>query len=345
MTRICTSLHQNGFISMLVGRKKRSSQELPERGFIQKRLYCFFENGKLFYLEYNFRLLLYLLFSRYDIICAIDLDSIVPAIIASKIRKKPIVYDAHEYFTGMEEIVRRPTIEKIWKKVERWAVPKVHKAYTVSKGYKDLFESEYPINFEIIRNATILSEESPRLGNRQFILYQGAVNEGRGLFELIEAMQMIDGKLVICGIGDVYETLKIKVQQLKLDEKVEFKGFVNPTELKEITKKAKIGITIFTNEGLSNVYSMANRFFDYFHSGVPQIAMKYPEYEIVVNEFKVGTLIESVSAKTIAEAINELLANKELYDEMLRATLKAREVYNWQNEEKKLIRIYREFTS
>ena len=69
------------------------------------RIFCFFDKGKLFYLEYNFRLLLFLLTHRFDVVCAIDLDTAIPVIISARLSSKPWVFDAHEYFSEMEEIV------------------------------------------------------------------------------------------------------------------------------------------------------------------------------------------------------------------------------------------------
>ena len=95
MIRICTSLTGAGYEVLLVGRRKRNSLPLKEKSFKQKRLFCFFEKGKLFYAEYNIRLFFFLLFVKLDVICAIDLDTILPCLMISKLRSKKRVYDAH----------------------------------------------------------------------------------------------------------------------------------------------------------------------------------------------------------------------------------------------------------
>ncbi|MEM9023155.1 MAG: glycosyltransferase, partial [Bacteroidota bacterium] len=78
MSRICTSLAKAGYAVTLVGRERKGSEPLREKPFQQVRLRCFWEKGKLFYLEYNLRLFVYLLRNRFDILCAIDLDTILP---------------------------------------------------------------------------------------------------------------------------------------------------------------------------------------------------------------------------------------------------------------------------
>jgi hypothetical protein len=95
MIRICTSLANAGYDVMLVGRKMKASLPLTVQPFKQKRLFCFFEKGKLFYAEYNIRLFFYLLFKQMDCISAIDLDSILPCYFISRIKKITRVYDAH----------------------------------------------------------------------------------------------------------------------------------------------------------------------------------------------------------------------------------------------------------
>ena len=88
MQRICTSLANAGYEVQLTGRKLSNSKPLRTFSFQQKRLFCWFKKGKFFYLEYNIRLFFYLLFAKMDVICAIDLDTILPAFFVSKIRRK-----------------------------------------------------------------------------------------------------------------------------------------------------------------------------------------------------------------------------------------------------------------
>ena len=343
MKRICTSLSSNGYDVLLVGRKKRSSPKLNKEPFKQVRLRCFFEKGKLFYLEYNIRLFAYLLVQHFDAVCGIDLDTLFPAFLAAKIKRKALVYDAHEYFTEMEEVVSRKMVKRTWKLVEQIVVPKVDAAYTVSEGYANLFYKEYKIPFSIVRNVAVKREPiekniDPSI--ESMVLYQGAVNHGRGLFQVVQAMEKVNGKLVICGRGDIDDDLKALTKELKLEDKVSFEGYVQPEKLIEYTRKASVGLTLFESDGLSNKYSLANRFFDYFHSGVPQLAMSYPEYKKFNSEFEVAALIDDLEPFTIASTLNKILKDK-AYSERLRLNaLKARNEVNWQNEEKVLLKLY-----
>jgi len=118
------------------------------------------------------------------------------------------------------------------------------------------------------------------------------------------------------------------------------KGALEPDKLREITPKALLGITIFEKQGLSNYYSLANRFFDYIHAGIPQLCVDYPAYREINEQHRVAVLINDLSPESIANTINNLLQDKELQKELRENCVKAREVYNWQSEEKLLIKFY-----
>ncbi len=339
MKKICSSLIKAGYDVLLVGRKRKNSKNLQERSFNQHRINCFFDAGKLFYLEYNLRLFFFLISQKAFANNAIDTDSLLANYLASKIRRTHLVFDGHEYFTEMEEVVERPITKWIWKIVENICLPSVSAAYTISKGYAKLFEGRFTKNFEIVRNIAVFKQRDltkPRNG----VLYQGSVNHGRGLEKLIQAMPNIKSSLTICGEGDLYQKLQNDSLKLNLTDKIHFTGYISPAELEKHTIKAQVGITLFSNDGLSNHHSLCNRFFDYLHNAVPQIAMAYPEYVAFNNEFEVAILLDELTPENIANAINKLLTDSELYNRLKANAIAASKEYQWQNEEKKLISLY-----
>lgn len=340
MYRICSSLVRAGYQVTLIGREKKTSQALPTRPFKQIRFRLWFHKGKLFYLEYNLRLLWHFLWHGYDLFGAIDLDTIVPHFLAARIKGRKFTYDAHEYFPELPEIIHRPFVHWVWQKVEQSIVPHIQHAYTINQSYADLFKAKYGTHFSIVRNATILQPLIITEKTEKYILYQGAVNVGRGVEEMIRAMQYIDCKLYICGKGDVYQDCLELVKQLNLQEKVRFFGFVPPKQLRAITLKATLGFTFFTKEGMSYYLSLANRFFDYFHAGVPQLCVDYPEYRRINEQFEIALLLKDLDVMKIAEAVNRLLKDKVLYARLQQNCLQARETINWQAEEKQLRAVY-----
>jgi glycosyltransferase involved in cell wall biosynthesis len=312
-----------------------------------------FRRGKLFYLEYQFRLFFYLLTRKMEVICAIDLDSIIPCYFISKLRRIPRVYDAHELFCEMQEVISRPFIHRMWKTVERFAVPRFRIGYTVNAPIAEEFRQLYGVGYAVVRNLPVLEadggqqEQRPAFakalsGEDRYILYQGAVNEGRCFETLIPAMQHVDARLVICGDGNFMNKARKLVCHHGLEEKVIFRGNVRPEELKGVTKSAWCGITLFDRRGLSNFYSLANRFFDYMHAGIPQLAMNYPAYREINNCYPIAVLIDEPGVREVADALNELLTNPDLYQSLSEGCKQARLRYNWQEEEKILIRLYQQ---
>jgi glycosyltransferase involved in cell wall biosynthesis len=353
MIRICTSLVANSYEVMLVGRKMPGSSPLAHQPFQQKRLNCFFSKGFLFYAEYNLRLFLWLLFQKADGICAIDLDTVLPVYLVSKLKGSKRIYDAHELFCEMKEVVSRPSRYKIWKWIERKTVPHFKYGYTVCQPIAEEFEKMYGVKYEVVRNVAVkqmrddswemTGRSTPSTINQQpstFFLYQGAVNEGRSFETLIPAMKDVKAPLHIYGDGNYYEQTKQLITQNHLEDKVLLKGKLKPQELKLITETAYAGLTLFENNGKSNYLSLANRFFDYVMAGVPQVAMDYPAYRQINDEFEVASLINDTSPQTIARALNLLLSDVVLYERLKQNCILAREVLNWQQEEKKLITFY-----
>ncbi|HEX6916216.1 MAG TPA: glycosyltransferase family 4 protein, partial [Chitinophagaceae bacterium] len=344
MQRICNSLATNGYDVLLVGRRKPGSIGLTHRSFRQKRLHCWFQRGPLFYAEYNFRLFFFLLFRRFDTICAIDLDTILPCYFVSILRQKQRVYDAHELFTEMKEIVQRPFILKWWTAVERFAVPKFPKGYTVNESLVAELRKRYGVAYEMIRNLPVCTTPDPqtrvRDGQTRFIIYQGAVNEGRSFETLIPAMRQVNAKLLVCGEGNYFLQTKQLVKHYGVEDKVELRGYVPPEELKNITPEAWVAVMLFEATGMNQYHSLSNRFFDYIMAGVPQVCVNYPEYVRMNDQYEVALMIKDTSPETIAAAINTLLEDDELHARLREGCLLARTSLNWTVEEKKLLSFY-----
>jgi len=215
MQRICGSLAAAGYAVTLVGRLKNDSRSLTSQPYQQVRLkHLLFGKGKLFYLEFNIRLLFYLLFVQTDAICSIDLDTAIPGILVAKLRKKHHVFDAHELFTHVPEVERRKRVQAVWSWVQRFTFKHTNAAYTVGPAIAEYFEALYQRPVKVVRNMPIATDSMPSdssatnpfswLEDKRFILYQGALNEGRGLEALIDAMKSIPCELV-AGWGGRFE--------------------------------------------------------------------------------------------------------------------------------------------
>ncbi|MFM2254944.1 MAG: hypothetical protein RLZZ47_433 [Bacteroidota bacterium] len=348
MRRICGTLSNAGYDVTLIGRRPISpSSPLTQTPYTQVQLAgLIFTKGKLFYLEFNLRLLLFLLFKPCDAICSIDLDTAVPGIIAAKLRKKIHIFDAHELFTHVPEVARRPRIQAIWEKVQAFTFKHCDTAFTVGPAIAQYFTEKYHKPVQVVRNmprASVVAHTDTAhfaaIENKKFILYQGALNEGRGLELLIQAMVNIPCELVLAGEGDVSEPLRKLTQSLNLENKVHFLGMIPPHQLPALTKLAYIGFNVSENVGLSYYLSLNNKFFDYTQSHLPSLINPYPEYKQLLSEFQVGLLTEP-KIESIIEQASELLNNPSLYQELKSQCIAASEKWTWEQETPKLLSIF-----
>ena len=345
MQRICTTLAGAGYSVTLVGHQLSQSKPLAVRSYQQKRLPCIFTGSFLFYLEYNIRLFAYLLTRKMDAVCAIDLDTALPCLAVSGIKKIPRIYDAHEYFTELKEVRTRPVIKKVWTAVERFTVPRFKLGYTVSEGLAAEFYTQYKQQYAVIRNLPLLQDSLPSWPRENFIVYQGAVNEARGFETLIPAMRNVPYKLLICGDGNFMAALKTLIWDNDVADKVELTGMLLPEDLRPIAAKAVLGIGLAEKAGTNQYWALPNKFLEYMHAGLPQIAMNFPEYQKINDQFHIAVLLDDLEKDDVAAVINRTMADQSLLEQMHRKSLEARNVYCWQQEEKRLLEFYQRIIS
>lgn len=344
MERIAQSLSQEYDVHW-IGRCYADSPPLTDKPFVRHRLRCIFRKGKAFYIEYHLRLFLYLLFNRkFDVYSAVDLDTLIPCYLVARLRGSKVVMDAHEWFPEVPEVERRPIIRAIWLWVERTFVPRLDRMYTVSSSIADHYSRQYGISVDTIRNVPDASAPTDHqfLAPVQgpFILYQGAVNEGRGLEQLVMAAPGLPFPVVIAGDGDVLPSLQEMAGRLPDPRTVIFTGRLTPAELRSLTAKAWLGVNLLESRSKSYFYSLANKFFDYPSAGIPQLCMQFPEYEKVNSEVEVAVLLEDIKPESIQQAVTNLLKDTHLYSKLQQNCLQFRKVYTWDEEQNKLLRTY-----
>ncbi len=344
MHRICTSLIEVGFQVMLVGRIRKNSIEAPPHNYRMKRLKCYFNKNIIFFIEYNLRLFFFLMLVEFDIVGAVDLDTIIPVKLASFLKKKKCTFDAHEYFEEVPEVTNRSFIKYIWTMIGNIFVPKMDKCYTVSAELASLFTNKYKKKFEIVRNMPFLKDLAnikPPLIAQPYILYQGALNEGRGVEQLIRAMiQLPQYRLLIAGEGDLSKELRKLTKNLNIEDKVLFLGYVKPDLLDNYTAGAYIGLNLLENKGLSYYFSLANKCFDYIQFGVPVLNMDFPEYRALNEDYEIGLLLKSIEVEEIVYNLKLLFDDVMLHQRLRMNCLQARLEWNWEKEREKLVSIY-----
>ncbi len=341
VNKVATSLHKFGYDVKVVGCKSRPCKPY-EKEYATERLNVIFKRGVLFYAEINFRFFLHLLVEDADVFTANDTDALVGTYLAAKLRGKSLVVDLHELFPEVPEVTNRKFVKGVWTKIEDWILPKIKHGYTVCQSIADYYKKRYGVNLGVVRNMPsykslddIPSTEITAIpNNKKIILYQGAVNVGRGVEWIIDAMPYVreDAIFVVAGKGDLYEELKEKA-----NDRIIFLGHIPYTELASITKRASIGVCLLKNQGLSYYYALPNRVFDMIQSHVPLLATDFPEIRRIVATHDTGKLISDYTPEALARTINSMLNESIDHDKYSRLATEL----CWEKEEEKLKAIYK----
>jgi glycosyltransferase involved in cell wall biosynthesis len=351
--KVAISLQKMGFEPVLIGRLLPES-DVVERGYKTHRMKLFFRKGAVFYFEYNLRLFFHLLKSKIDVFVANDLDTLPANFCAAKLKRKPLVYDSHEYFTEVPELIGRPMVRKIWKVLEKMLVPKVDAAYTVCNSIAEVYSDMYKVDFKVVRNLPVCAATerithpmtlSHRMSNSsKIILYQGALNLGRGIESAIRSMQYLEGaELWLAGDGDLTAQLKQMVAEMKLEDKVKFLGRLPLHQLYEVTRQADLGISLEEDLGLNYRFALPNKLFDYIQAGVPVLVSNLPEMRKIVEQYRIGMVAETHQRMELAELMKTALFDQEKIALWKQNLPKAAKELCWENEEKSLKSVYERF--
>ena len=349
--KIAETVGNLGCLVTIIGRRSGDCCSNTSIPFPVKRFSMFFKSGFLFYAFFNVRLFFFLMFHRFDLLVSNDLDTLLPNFLVSKFKKLPLVYDSHEYFTGVPEIQNRPIVKWIWKRIEKSIFPRLKYVMTVSDSIAELYETEYAIRPQTVRNCSRKTEQILPFSRKELeidndhllLILQGTgINIDRGGIELIDAVKCTDNvSLLIVGSGDQYGKLVEKTTELGLTGKIKFIPKVPWNTMIRYTKSADVGLSLDKNSNLNYLYSLPNKLFDYLSAGIPVIATELPELSKILNKYKCGILISEPTVEEISNAIKELRDNRNLLTEMKKYSSIASESVNWENESLKVEAFYK----
>ena len=338
----CMLLVSLGYDVLLIGRRKSDSVPLEDRNYQMHRMSLPFEKGPLFYVSYNLALFIHLLFRKADLLFSNDLDTLLPNFLTSRLKGKKLIYDSHEFFTEVPELVNRPMVQSVWKKLEDLILPRLKNTVTVNGSIADMYKKQHGADMLVVRNIPIESNVSypertrAELGlpeNKKLVILQGSgINVDRGAEEAVEAMRYLeDTILLIIGSGDVIDDLKSRVNELKLADSVIFKDRMPYAEMMAHTKVADLGLTLDKDTNVNYRFSLPNKLFDYVHAGIPVLASNLVEVRKVIEQYDIGGIAVSHEPKVLALRISEML-NSDKTDSWRSNCRKARQHLSWENE-------------
>lgn len=349
--RICNSLQQMGFDVHVIARQFNNSLPLQQYSFSAERIHCIFRKGFLQYAEFNAKLFFRLLRQKKDLLLSNDLDTLLPNFLISRLQKKNIVYDTHEYFVGVAELRNSPFKKWVWQKIEGIIFPKLKTVYTVNESIREIYGKQYNIDLGVIRNVPVtLNVDAVPMpddwkAKKLLMLQGGGINKGRGGLETLEAMKYLPDEylLIMIGGGTEWEEIKQKRVEWQLEGKCQMIGRMLPNELKAYTKLAWAGISPDKKDDMNYLYVLPNKIFDYIHAGVPIIASDNPEVKSIVEKYNCGKLIANVSAQEIANAVLNLAKDSIAYNSLKQNCAPAAKELCWEKESEKLAEIYKQY--
>ncbi|MBO7084255.1 MAG: glycosyltransferase family 4 protein [Bacteroidales bacterium] len=353
VNKSCLTLQKLGYEVMLVGRKQRKSPPMDQRPYDTKRMKLLFEKGPLFYAEYNIRLFSFLLFHKANLLLSNDLDTALPNYFISKLKGIKMIYDSHEYFTETPELVDRPRVQRVWKRIEGFVVPRLLEMITVCESIADLFHEKYGVKCHVVRNIPARAALPPKGDkkilnlpeDKHLLVLQGSgINIQRGAEELVEAMQYLDDcYLMIIGGGDVLPILKQMVTEMHIEDRVRFIPRMPYANMMAYTQLAELGFILDKDTNLNYRFCLPNKLFDFIQAGVPIVASRLVEVGKIIEKYQIGLFIPDHDPKSIAATIKEGLGDASRRAVWQQGLAKAAEELCWENEQQVLLDIYKHY--
>ena len=185
-------------------------------------------------------------------------------------------------------------------------------------------------------------QTKPTILNGPYILLnQAVINQGRWVEEYIKAMAYLPFcHLWLVGVGDLFDSLKNYSEQQPYASRIHWFGRVGPPQLKDFTGKAFIGLNVLSENSQSYHYSLANKFFDYMHAGIPSVNSPFPNYKNIIDTYPCAVCLDVVTIPCFVDCIQRMIDSPEIYTALKAHAIQASRIFCWQHEESKLINLY-----
>lgn len=282
---------------------------------------------------------------KYDIIdvSVFPYFSCFTAKIVSYSKKTPVVFTWHEFWGDYwyEYMGRKGFLGKIIEKSVYYISSRNVAVSEMTAGYLQ-HQGRKKKDIEIINNGidTGFIEKVPPSAEKYHVIFAGRLIREKHVDMLLQAVRIVkkevpDIRACIIGEGPEEQNLKDCSNSLGLGNEVDFKGFLDYSEVISLMKSSGIFVLPSSREGFGIVVVEA------FACGCPVITVnKINNSARYLVDENCGFVTES-DPEDIARAILGFLNNEKLYIQMSEnAVIKSGE-YNWENIAQKSIRLYR----
>jgi glycosyltransferase involved in cell wall biosynthesis len=333
-----------------LGRPGEKKIEDKDNFVLRRVISVFYRGGPLKFISINVQLVALLFARSYDLIHCHDLWVLPAAACAAWLRRSVLVYDAHEYYAGLEIFSKKRLSRLIWLLAERIAVQQVQVLVTVSEKLGERYHHRYPAlrQIEIIRNlpcaehvGTYVTPGVIKKNGHKIIIYQGHFKPGRGLKNLIQAVAMTGNvHLLLIGNGELEPVLKNMVRTEKLEDRIFFHDFIPMVELISVSAQGDLGAVLFEPTSLNYAAALPNKFFEYIMAGLPVLSSNIETFTYYIDKYDFGLTVDPSDIAAISRTITRMISDEEQLKKWKNNALKAAQELNWENEEKKLLKIY-----
>jgi len=291
--------------------------------------------------------------SRADVVHAHDVNTLPTAWLAAVLTRSPLVYDAHEISTDREGYASFRSLVG-W--VEKRLMPRAAGTITTTDTRAKFFARAYGIprplvlqnrpRLTVVEHSQMIREELQLDKPWPIVLYQGGLQQGRGLERLVDvAAQVENAYFVFIGGGRLENELKDRARSLQLESRVHFIPTVALQKLPHYTASADIGVQPIENTCLNHFSTDSNKLFEYVVAGLPVVASSLPEIRKVVRKHDLGLLVQPGNTGELVAALQKLVADSALREHYHSNASRAAKQLNWEEQEHGLVKLYENLLS
>lgn len=282
---------------------------------------------------------------------------LIPYALLLKWKGKQVVYDIHENVTESMKIKKWLPFKFLF--IQLYLIfdgiaARNFELILAEKAYVPVYKKRYPHKeTHLLENFGPLDKLKPyQVYNRsqkdKNIFYMGSFDEMYCYKQIIESAYKLmlrgwTGKLFI--VGYISPEVNMQMRRLpyfkKISQQIEFKGFLSIDEGYELSQNTVVGFC-FVSNNVNVRDSLPRKLYEYMCIGLPIISSNFPTYDILINSLQIGICVDSVDVEEITNKTWELMHNPTALEAFSQNGIKAStERYNWEMEEKLLLKMYK----
>ena len=279
-----------------------------------------------------------------DVYHAHFLPTLLPAIVAARLRRARVVFDARDLFVEARGGSLPRWIEAYYRFIESHLIARAHAVLAVSEPMARVLEERFgAVRTEIILNGAyehVAAADAVHSPVR--LLFQGAFAHNRNLASLVGAMRLLKGRatLTLQGWGDAELELHELILSHGLTDSVDLRARCEPKNVIACAGEYDVGVIAYRADTLNLQIAVPNKLLDYVGAGLAVAASDLPGHRSIIEGYGFGVLIDPTSDETLARDLGELVSDPERIARMKAAAVEAAPGLSWAAQAEKLLDVY-----